>query len=76
MPFPLHPDTHSYHVEENGFIYRMPKVYIERLHQFLQANKGRYKYPVATWYYSLKNIEKRIVEREDVIGSRNTDSGF
>jgi hypothetical protein len=49
--------------EENGFIYRMPFAYYEKLKNHLKAISAIPDNPIEQWYHSLRTIEKRIVER-------------
>ena len=53
--------------EEDGFIYRMPYAYYEKLKNHLKASSGLQENPIGQWYQSLRTIEKRIVERRKKI---------
>lgn len=53
--------------EENGFIYRMPYAYYEKLKSHLQQTSAVQENPIDLWYQSLRTIEKRIVERRKKI---------
>jgi hypothetical protein len=55
---------HSYIVSENGSKYVMPGVYALLLRRFLRDYEAAFNAPVDAWYNSLRDIEKRIVEKK------------
>jgi hypothetical protein len=55
---------HSYIVSENGCNYVMPGAYALLLKRFLRDHEAAFDKPVAAWYSSLRDIEKRIVEKK------------
>jgi hypothetical protein len=63
MFFTYDEKDHSYIVSENGSMYVMPGVYALLLRRFLRDHEATFDAPVEAWYNSLRDIEKRIVEK-------------
>jgi hypothetical protein len=62
-PFDINSAKNMHVEEEDGFIYRMPFSYFEKLKNYLKQASSLEQYPINKWYESLRTIEKRIVER-------------
>lgn len=56
----------EFSVEENGYVYYMPHIYILRLQDFFKKVSQDQVDPVYCWYSSLKEIERRIVSRKSI----------
>jgi hypothetical protein len=56
--------NHSYIVYENNVQYSMPYVYTVILKKHLRVNVALTETPIANWFNSLRDIEKRIVEKK------------
>jgi hypothetical protein len=55
--------NHSDLVRENGVEYAMPFVYTLILKRFLRSHEATLESPVSFWYNSLRDIERRIIEK-------------
>jgi hypothetical protein len=56
--------NHSYLVCENSIEYTMPYVYMVILKKHLAIIDSSIEKPIETWFNSLRDIEKRIVEKK------------
>jgi hypothetical protein len=66
MVFSYDEKDHSYVVSENGSNYVMPGAHALLLKRFLRDHEAAFDTPVAAWYNSLRDIEKRVVEKKPV----------
>ncbi len=59
--------NHSYLVCENNVQYTMPYVYMVMLKKYLSIADSGIETPIERWFNSLREIEKRIVEKKSLL---------